>query len=147
MDAPNYAALGRALGVSRDQVSKWRNRHSRPYEECLRVAAERGVSLDWLLLGIGEMSRAAPAAAAEEAATNRVADETDAAAWSTPAQPPARKEFGQRLVALAGLLEQLDPEHSEAIIADALSRATDAQRLAKLEQAIQQIKKEAKRRA
>jgi len=123
---PNYAALGRALGVSRDQVSKWRNRQSRPYAECMRVAKEQGVSLDWLLMGVGDMRSGArpepPPPAAEI--------EDDEAAGSS---------LHYRIAALTGLLGQLEPGDSDAILTAALSRATEAQRLAALERAVQKF--------
>jgi len=141
------ADLARLLGISTSDFSQRKGRGKVPWDRIIGVANLRSISVDWLLTGIGEMSRAAPAAAVDEARADAVAEESGGEELPTSAQPPARKEFGRRLAALAGLLDQIDPDHSEAIIADALSRATDAQRLAELEQAIQQFKKEAKRRA
>ena len=55
--AHSDSELARILGVGKMTVSNWRSRDSRPYPQCLQVAQELGVSLDWLLLGQGEMRR------------------------------------------------------------------------------------------
>lgn len=47
-------ALGSYLGLKTSAVSGWRNRDKVPYEECVFLAGQKGVSLDWLLLGLGE---------------------------------------------------------------------------------------------
>lgn len=47
-------ALGSYLGLKTSAVSGWRNRDKVPYEECVILASQKGVSLDWLLLGLGE---------------------------------------------------------------------------------------------
>jgi hypothetical protein len=49
----NDAQLGRALGLRESAPGNWRARDSVPYRQCVEIAAERGVSLDWLLLGRG----------------------------------------------------------------------------------------------
>lgn len=130
------AELGRVMGVSRDQVAKWKARDSRPYPECLRLAQEFGLSLEWLLTGEGEMRRPAQGASAAPAAAG-VAELFAAvpapAGAVSPAVPPGLE---RRIDALSGVLAQLDPAHSDEILAHALSRATDAQRLAVLEQAL-----------
>lgn len=51
--ARNDAALARALGVSRQSLSSWRKRGPVPFEVTVKFAAERGLSLDFLLLGRG----------------------------------------------------------------------------------------------
>lgn len=58
--------LAEALGVSPQTISSWKSRESVPYAQCVDVAREKGVSLDWLLTGEGpmlrsEVGRAAPA--------------------------------------------------------------------------------------
>jgi hypothetical protein len=45
--------LSEALGGSRGFISVIKNRGSIPYEECITLALDRGISLDWLLLGRG----------------------------------------------------------------------------------------------
>ncbi|MBN2702549.1 MAG: helix-turn-helix domain-containing protein [Methylohalobius sp. ZOD2] len=51
------ATLARALGVQKTTLSSWKARNSIPYEKCVQVAEEKGISLDWLLSGIGSMER------------------------------------------------------------------------------------------
>jgi transcriptional regulator with XRE-family HTH domain len=47
--------LAAALGLSKAAPSNWRQRNSPPYEICTDIAREKGVSLDWLIFGIGDM--------------------------------------------------------------------------------------------
>ncbi|WP_349618355.1 helix-turn-helix domain-containing protein [Azotobacter salinestris] len=64
-------ALASALGISPQTLSSWKSRDTIPYALCVEVADARGVSLDWLLVGEGPMTRGegeAPAAARESAA-------------------------------------------------------------------------------
>ena len=49
------AGLSEALGVSPQTLSSWKGRDSIPYSICIELARERGVSLDWLLAGRGDM--------------------------------------------------------------------------------------------
>ena len=49
------AGLSEALGVSPQTLSSWKGRDSIPYSICIDLARERGVSLDWLLAGRGDM--------------------------------------------------------------------------------------------
>ena len=49
------AGLSEALGVSPQTLSSWKGRDSIPYSICIELARERGVSLDWLLAGRGNM--------------------------------------------------------------------------------------------
>ncbi|WP_168169314.1 helix-turn-helix domain-containing protein [Kushneria phosphatilytica] len=39
------------LGVPTSTVSNWRSRGNIPIKQCIRIAKEKGVSLDWLILG------------------------------------------------------------------------------------------------
>lgn len=52
------------MGVNRNTLGNWRARASVPYAECVRLASERAISLDWLLMGEGEMHRNATASVA-----------------------------------------------------------------------------------
>lgn len=45
--------LGRHLRTGTSTVSNWRQRNSVPFTQCVTAALERGVSLDWLVLGRG----------------------------------------------------------------------------------------------
>ena len=49
------AGLSEALGVSPQTLSSWKGRDSIPYSICIELARERGISLDWLLAGRGDM--------------------------------------------------------------------------------------------
>lgn len=51
--------LGAAFGHGSSTVGAWRSRNRVPYAECVNVAIRKGLSLDWLLLGIGEPAPAA----------------------------------------------------------------------------------------
>jgi len=53
--------LAAALGLSKAAPSNWRQRNSPPYEICVEIARDKGVSLDWLIFGVGEMSLGARA--------------------------------------------------------------------------------------
>ncbi|RFA31320.1 hypothetical protein CAI21_01440 [Alkalilimnicola ehrlichii] len=46
--------LSRWFGYGLTTITSKRQRGSIPYDECLRLAMERGISLDWLILGRGE---------------------------------------------------------------------------------------------
>lgn len=52
--APTDTALAIELGVKRSTLGGWRSR-GMPYSDCVRLAAEKGWSLDWLLAGRGPM--------------------------------------------------------------------------------------------
>jgi len=47
--------LALVLGLSKAAPSNWRQRNSPPYEICVDIAQKKGVSLDWLIFGVGEM--------------------------------------------------------------------------------------------
>lgn len=47
--------LSRVTGINRQTIGSWRARSSIPYELCVSLASERGVSLNWLLAGTGAM--------------------------------------------------------------------------------------------
>lgn len=51
------AELARALDISPQTLSSWRQRSAIPYSLCVECAKTRGASLDWLLYGEGEMMR------------------------------------------------------------------------------------------
>lgn len=50
--------LARALAVSPQTLSSWKVRDSIPYSLCIDLARQHGCSLDWLLLGEHDDSRA-----------------------------------------------------------------------------------------
>lgn len=51
------ANIAEELGVQRTTVSSWKSRDKIPYEECWQVAQRTGISMDWLLSGIGPRER------------------------------------------------------------------------------------------
>lgn len=51
------AALSLALQISPQTLSSWKGRDSTPYAICIDIAQDRGISLDWLLLGEGPILR------------------------------------------------------------------------------------------
>lgn len=42
------------FGIKQASVHNWRKRGTIPYDQCVQLRLEKGVSLDWLLLGLGE---------------------------------------------------------------------------------------------
>ena len=56
LGAPTDIALCKALGVGSSVVSTWRRRNTVPYAECVRLALQHALSLNWLLLGLGTRS-------------------------------------------------------------------------------------------
>lgn len=56
--------VSEALGGSRGFVSVIKNRGTIPFAECLSLAVDRGVNLDWLILGRGESGLQGDAAVA-----------------------------------------------------------------------------------
>lgn len=53
LDISTDAELAAALGVGSTAVSNWRKRNSIPYDDCMNLAMEHSVSLDWMILGRG----------------------------------------------------------------------------------------------
>ncbi|MFM2477339.1 helix-turn-helix domain-containing protein [Celerinatantimonas sp. MCCC 1A17872] len=49
--------LASALGCSPQAVSGWRSRNKVPYSNCVDIAVRTGISLDWLLTGLGPVRR------------------------------------------------------------------------------------------
>jgi len=49
--------LARALTISPQTLSSWRQRDAIPYALCVECAKTKGASLDWLLYGEGTMMR------------------------------------------------------------------------------------------
>jgi hypothetical protein len=55
--AERDADLARALKISPQTLSSWRQRAAIPYALCVECAKTQGASLDWLLYGEGEIMR------------------------------------------------------------------------------------------
>lgn len=49
--------LGAYFGIGKSTAGGWRNRNTVPYDHCVDLARRKGISLDWLLLGVGDMER------------------------------------------------------------------------------------------
>lgn len=109
----NDSQLCSALGVNRSTVGSWISRESVPYAICVDIAAERGISLDWLLTGEGPMQRGQSAQAT--------------AASSEPANP--------REQAILELYRALDEDAQREI----QSAAEEKKRLKALEQRLQEL--------
>lgn len=54
-DVKHDTELALALGLSKAAPSNWRQRNSPPYEVCVDIARNKGISLDWLIFGVGDM--------------------------------------------------------------------------------------------
>jgi hypothetical protein len=52
-------ALATELNLAISAPSNWRQRNSPPYAICVDIALKKGISLDWLILGIGDMQSGA----------------------------------------------------------------------------------------
>ncbi len=110
------SALSTAMEQKRSTVGNWRNRGTVPYAECVSAAAEKGISLDWLLTGEGPMRRDedAPAVAAEA--------------------PPAAG-INPREAAMLELFRSLDEDGQREI----QGAAAEKKRLSELEQRIKAL--------
>lgn len=129
--------LADALGISRGYLGDVEAGRSEPSGALLTVlTSSTDVSADWLLTGKGEMTRRQDGTVGRGGA---------AAEDQREVQAPA--DWSRRLEALAALLGDLQPEHREAILADALSRATSAQQLAELGQALAELRESLRRGA
>lgn len=53
LETSSYADMAGKMGVSKSTVGNWYHRESVPFEECVKLAQQQGVSLDWLFLGRG----------------------------------------------------------------------------------------------
>lgn len=60
------SALAEVMKVNRQTLGSWRTRNRVPYEDCIKLAEERGLSLDWLLMGVGRMERGVTAETSRE---------------------------------------------------------------------------------
>ncbi|WP_315368888.1 S24 family peptidase [Kingella oralis] len=54
IDAKSDSDLARWLGVATSVISGYRRRETVPLEQCIKIAEQTGVSLDWLILGKGD---------------------------------------------------------------------------------------------
>ena len=75
------ASLSSALEISPQTLSSWKGRDSTPYSLCVDFAQSRGISLDWLLLGVGPMLRPATGDLAENTQETAPQEDTMLALW------------------------------------------------------------------
>lgn len=54
INAKSDADLARWLGFSTSVIAGYKKRETVPLEQCIKIAEQTGVSLDWLILGKGE---------------------------------------------------------------------------------------------
>ncbi|RBP30018.1 bacteriophage CI repressor-like protein [Marinobacter pelagius] len=111
------AELARALDISPQTLSSWRQRSAVPYALCVDCAKSQGASLDWLLYGEGEMMR--------ESTINTPEAKTGSA-------PRSRESLKARLIET---LEGLATDDLE----DLLNDATKRQRLRELEKRFEHL--------
>lgn len=64
-DAKNDSALAAALNLAVSAPSNWRQRNSPPLAICANIAETQGISLDWLIFGVGNMRLGVPVEATE----------------------------------------------------------------------------------
>ena len=113
----NDNQLGDALQINRSTLGNWRSRDSVPYTICVGVAEDRDISLDWLLTGMGSMSR-------DKAKANLGMEESTARYGMDPKER-----------AILELFRELDEGGQREI----QSAAEEKKRLKALEQRIQEL--------
>lgn len=116
------AELARALDISPQTLSSWRQRSAVPYALCVECAKTQGASLDWLLYGEGHMMRTT-------SASPRVLNE------SRVRNPDSAPRSGDMKTEILNLLEDLPEEDLE----DILNEAEHRKRLRVLEQRFENL--------
>jgi hypothetical protein len=72
-DVKTDVALAEKLNLGTSAPSNWRQRNAPPYPVCVLVAATHGISLDWLVFGVGVMRPGAGDDASTSTAMHRSA--------------------------------------------------------------------------
>lgn len=113
--ASNDTALSKALGLGTSAPNNWRSRNAPPYAICAQVSEDRDVSLDWLIFGTGDMSRAAElaktaAAKPRSETAQRIIQFVEI--WDTTRQP-------EETIWLEQQLRRSVPEYGEWLATDA----------------------------
>lgn len=126
------AEFAAALGLSLRGYQNYERGERAPSDDLIRAAwSTFGIDPVWLLTGAGSMTRA-PCPCPKDAGTQP-------AAGGGAALPPELAGMERRIGAFLALLGQLAPDHRDAILSDALSRAEAAQQLAELRQAVGEL--------
>lgn len=106
--------LADALGVSPQTISSWKSRESVPYAQCVSVAGDWGIRLDWLLTGEGPMFRGETESAGDgHVAAHAPAQEPDLPELLSQLADSARREQAaaatqqERLTAIEKQLQEL----------------------------------------
>jgi hypothetical protein len=81
----NDSQLAQALGLAKSAASNWRFRKAVPVDICFETACTKGISMDWLLFGVGTMQLGASGAEPAHAAPDAVPP-----AWSPAVERIAR---------------------------------------------------------
>ena len=63
LSAKNESELAKLLETTSSNISTWKKRGGIPLAICEQIARQRGLSMDWLLYGEGQMYRGEPAPA------------------------------------------------------------------------------------
>lgn len=116
--AKDDTELSRLMGQKRSTVGNWRNRGSVPYTDCVEVAEERGISLDWLLTGVGPMRRGISLEPNADTKSNHPREQALLALWRELDEDAQREiqqaaEEKKRLTILEQRVAEL-----EAVVAD-----------------------------
>jgi hypothetical protein len=124
-NAGSDQALSSFIGASKTTISSWRQRDSIPYAVCIRVAQEKGITLDWLLTGVEPMYRSQIAAPAGRSGLS-------------PTYAEEAPPIDQTVINTARLLEELTPTQRREIFDD----IEEKKRLNTIERELDELKQE-----
>jgi hypothetical protein len=111
--------LARILELPRSTVGNWRARGSVPYSICVDLAAEKGVSLDWLLMGVGSMYR--PSGVYSGATLAEPITEAPSYAVAEPPTGPMERKKAK----IKQMVDQIDSEKGLDAVQDELERVAE----------------------
>lgn len=113
LSAKNESELAKLLETTSSNISTWKKRGGIPLAICEKIARQRGLSMDWLLYGEGQMLRG----------------------QSAPADSGSSGPANPREQALLALWRELDEDAQREI----QSAAEEKKRLKTLEQRLQEL--------
>lgn len=125
ISASDDSEAARILGVKRSTLGSWRDRDSVPYAQCVNLAEQKGISLDWLLTGNGAMHRASYGEAPPPSALE---------VRESPPDP-----LRQRRAQVKAIVDQLDASGLEAV----QEELEKIERMKTLEQRVAELEKKA----